>query len=63
MQKKECPICKSALIQSRPPVWDKAHHEYAIFYCRCDKCCVDITFDHGIISVFDKKGVIVLSGK
>lgn len=58
-----CPICHTYLIETRKPDWDNSHHMYAKFFYRCDKCCVDIAIDNGIVTIIDKNGKIVLSGK
>lgn len=58
-----CPICNSELKQSRMPGWDKKLRTYAKFFCRCDKCCLDITINHGVVTMIDKNGSVVLSGE
>lgn len=62
--KNTCPHCHTPLIETRKPDWDKDLHMYARFFYRCDKCCIDIIVDYdGIITVTDKDGKVVQSGK
>lgn len=63
MPKRECPICKSKLIEARTPEWDKEICMYAKSFYRFDKCCADITVDHGVVTMTDKSGKVMLSGK
>ena len=63
MQRLECPICKSELVEIRLPEWDKELRIYAKRYFRCDICYADITIDHGVVTMTDKSGKIILSGK
>ena len=63
MRELKCPICNSKLIQSKTPEWDKELRMYAKFFCRCDKCFADITINYGVVTMIDKNGLIVLSGK
>ena len=61
---KPCPLCNHPLVETRRPYWDKALRMYARFFYRCDKCCIDIVVDYdGIITVTDKDGKVVQSGK
>lgn len=63
MPKRECPICKSELVETRRPEWDAELRMYAKFFCRCDTCCADITIDHEVVTMTDKSGKVMLSGK
>lgn len=60
---KQCPLCNSPLIETRKPDWDKTLRMYTNFFYRCDKCCTDITIDHGVVTMIDKNGAVILSGK
>ena len=61
--KNTCPCCHTPLVETKRPDWDKDLRMYARFFYRCDKCCIDITIDHGVVTIIDKSGKVVLSGK
>ena len=63
MPKRECPICKSELVETRRPEWDAELRMSAKFFCGCEICCADITIDHEVVTMTDKSGKVMLSGK